>query len=122
MEIFPDLPAQEEGQQGKDFLLRADGLNFSLRRVSIPKPGGGERPRGIPTIRNRVVQTAVKLVMEPICEPDFADCSYGFRPGRRAPEALAAMREGLQQGLQVALDADGSSCFDTIPHDQLLIA
>jgi RNA-directed DNA polymerase len=92
-----------------------------VKRVMIPKPGTSqERPLGIPTVRDRVVQTALRMVLEPIFERDFARESFGFRPGRSAQQALEKVETLLDEGYTHVVDADLKSYFDTIPHAALL--
>ena len=92
-----------------------------VKRVMIPKLGSGElRPLGIPTVCDRIVQTAVRMVVEPIFEREFAEHSYGFRPGRGCKDALRRVDELLQSGLTHVVDVDIKGYFDSIPHDRLM--
>jgi len=116
---------EERGLEGWLAGLREELVSKTYRpdpvqRVMIPKHGGGERALGIPTIRDRVVQTAAKTVLEPIFEADFEDNAYGYRPARGTADAVKEVHRHLSRGYTDVVDADLSRYFDSIPHTELL--
>jgi RNA-directed DNA polymerase len=120
VEIF-EHRLEENLKKLSEDLRSGDYQPQQIRRHYIPKPGSKEkRPLGIPTVRDRVVQTALQMAMEPIFEHEFAEHSYGFRPGRGCKDALRRVEQLLKQGYTYIVDADLKSYFDTIPHDRLL--
>lgn len=122
---FESIEGKEEGVQ-KYLEGIAEELKcktykpMAVKRVYIPKPDGSKRPLGIPTVRDRIVQMAVKIVIEPIFEADFQENSYGFRPKRDAHQAVDDVSYHLRNGKYQVIDADISKYFDTIAHDKLL--
>lgn len=124
-ETFEQIEAREGGVEGylKEIASELKGREYKpqpVRRVYLQKKGGGKRPLGIPVIKDRVVQMAVKIVMEPLFEADFQDNSYGFRPKRSAHQAVDDVKKQLLKGRTDVIDADISKYFDTIPHDNLM--
>jgi RNA-directed DNA polymerase len=119
------IEASASGVAGFLAKLRSDLKDRSFRPVpvrekKIPKPGGKTRSLGIPTVRDRVVQASLKLVLEPILEADFQPCSYGFRPKRRAQDAIEDIRKNAMDTYHWVFEADIAACFDEIDHTTLM--
>jgi len=119
IEDFPEF-ARAQWDNIRDSLMAGTYQPSPVKRVEIPKPTGGPRPLGIPTVLDRVIQQAMYQVMMPIFDPDFSEFSCGFRPGRSAHGAVRKVREYIREGYRIAVDMDLSKFFDRVDHDVLM--
>lgn len=119
IEAFPEF-ARDNWESIHESLLNGSYQPLPVKRVEIPKPTGGMRPLGIPTVRDRLIQQAMAQVLMPIFDPGFSEFSYGFRPGHSAHDAVCKVREYIRDGCRIAVDMDLSKFFDTVNHDVLM--
>jgi len=119
IEDFPEF-ARAQWDNIRNSLMAGTYQPYPVKRVEIPKPTGGKRPLGIPTVLDRLIQQAMYQVMMPIFDPDFSEFSYGFRPGRSAHDAVRKVREYIREGYRIAVDMDLSKFFDRVNHDVLM--
>ena len=117
-ELLPYL--KEHGQAIREAILEGSYTPKPVRRVEIPKPGGGTRQLGIPTVLDRMIQQAILQVLNPIFDPGFSEHSYGFRPGRNAKEAVVKAKDYIEAGYTWVADIDLARYFDTVNHDKLM--
>ncbi len=116
---FPDFIRDQWGSV-RESLMEGAYAPLPVLRAEIPKPTGGTRPLGIPTVQDRLIQQAISQVLAPIFDPDFSEYSFRFRPGRSAHDAVKKVREYIRQGYRIAVDMDLSKFFDTVNHDVLM--
>ncbi|MDR4510054.1 MAG: group II intron reverse transcriptase/maturase [Candidatus Brocadiaceae bacterium] len=119
VEEFPEF-ARNHWSRIREQLMEGSYKPLPVKRVEIPKPDGGKRPLGIPTVTDRVIQQSIAQVLAPVFDPGFSDSSYGFRPKRSAHDAVRKIREYIGQGYKYAVDIDLSKFFDMVNHDLLM--
>ena len=119
VEVFPDF-SRKHWPSIRQAIMEGTYNPSPVRRVFIPKPDGSQRPLGVPTVLDRVIQQAVAQMLNPVFEPDFSEHSYGFREGRNAHQAVRQMETGWKEGRRHAVDCDLKAFFDTVNHDRLM--